>query len=479
MNAMFNRNVHLPRALIWAILVSLLLHVGGMVLVLSHTGVDYLIQGDAVEYVERAVNLYEGRGFVVQVAEGDYVRDTTRLPGFPYLLSLFLNISEKYGLEVYLVAVNIVSGILLPLLTWYIGTQLFNDRIALTAAWIIVLEPMVWIQGWFLLTDIPALLAALGMVAAYLRYIESRALTWAVPAGLLGAATLFMRPQLAPLFMTGAVMVGLYQLIKKEKVVLGGVVAAAVCVLVMVPWFLYVHRQSGVWAAGGGGWYNVYKDYLASTRSIENGTTFAYEKENLKQYAMQSLNVQRHQLSDSKYANWYRDQVVPEIAKNPDSVIRLEAMLFLTYFTNTLYYSRIKDAGLLPELPKIGVSATNLVLTEGFGAVPEIFTALKRMYFIPLLERLWALGLFVFAIIGVIVWPGRVKYVLITVMLAGYLLSSLMVGLGLEGRHRIAVLPFIFLLAAAGLHYAATVYQTMNGSPVKRKGSSLVVRKAL
>ncbi len=136
----------LPRALIWIILISLLLHVAGLLFVLVTRDSGKLVYGDAQGYVQLAQNLRQGFGFVTSSTDGTLTPQLVRTPGLPFLLVPFVAYSS--GLIVYLILLTVLSGLLLPYFVWWIGRRLFNERVSLIAACITAFEPMLIFFSW-------------------------------------------------------------------------------------------------------------------------------------------------------------------------------------------------------------------------------------------------------------------------------------------------------------------------------------------
>ena len=73
----------------------------------------------------------------------------------------------------------------------------------------------------------------------------------------------------------------------------------------------------------------------------------------------------------------------------------------------------------------------------------------------PILERVWSLSLFIFATVGFFSnYKNRIIWLIFLVLALGYLSSSA-IGLGIEGRLRIPLLPFYLFLTSLGI---ITVY---------------------
>lgn len=229
----------------------------------------------------------------------------------------------------------------------------------------------------------------------------------------------------------------------------------------LLPWYERMHEITGVYALSGTGWRNVYTDYLASIRAINNGTKFVDEKEALKQYAIKTWGISRIEIDSPAQSQRFKEYAIPEILANKSTVVKLQSVLFVSYFTNTDYQRRLQKHGMLPmNITENGrVSSSRLLITKGLGAIPEIYAEMKNRYFLPIIERAWTGFIFLFACIGFFVTKSRARYLVLGLMVFGYLTSSA-IGLGVEARLRLPILPFYFMLTSCGILFLVSFCKT-------------------
>jgi 4-amino-4-deoxy-L-arabinose transferase-like glycosyltransferase len=442
--------IHLPKTLVWIILLSLLLHVAGLAFVIATRGPNVLVYGDAHGYILLAEHLREGLGFVSELPQG-FVSETFRTPGLPLLLYFF--ISSSSGLLIYLSILTSTASLLLPFLTWWIGLRLFNQRTALIAAGIMAFEPMLIFFSWFPLTEIPFLLFLLASIAAFLKSFEEKnSLLWTIFAGALAGYSILIRPS-SFLFFVGTYVVLVIVKLKNKRMLLKLASFGLACAIVIFPWSYHVHKITGSWAVSGTGWSNVYADYLSSIRSLKNGTTLAYERNLIYSTGAQTLGLGApEELFNPANSRIVRNAALSELWSDRRFVAKLEPILLFTFFTNDGWYYSASTVGLITRLPA-HISPTGLFLNTGFSAFSRIWQQLAGQFFVPVIGRIVELSFFLLALIGT--WRGirdprfRVA-LLLSLFISLAALGSTALGFGVEARLRISVMPLIFLLAALG-----------------------------
>ncbi len=439
-----------PATVWWAVLAGIFIHIFGLTFVLGNVGVHGVIVGDGKGYVELARNLAHGVGYGTYNDSGGFDFETFRTPGLPALIALVLSLG--FGLAEFLYVISFVSAVVLPLATWYIARTVFDGRTAVLTAWLITLEPFMWIFSWYPFTESLYLIVSLIGAACLVRALERYSVVAAIGAGIFFAAAVYVRPATVPIVGMVLLAVGVFALYTRRRALVGTVsVVAGVMAVAVLPWLLAIHAHTGVWSMSGTGWRNVYTDYLASVRALQKGTGFSTEKAALKQYAYDTWDMTPADLNSPASASTLRGYALPEIVRDWPLVLRLEPMLIVSYFTNADYTARLAALGFIPEL-KASVSASQAVLHHGLGAIPMIFNDLRERYFLPLFERLWAVAVLLFAAVGYIASRTSARHLFALVIAVGAVTSTA-IGLGVEARLRIPILPYYYMLAAFGMLY--------------------------
>lgn len=446
---MTNLISRVPRA-VWTIVAcSVMFHLSVLAFILtSQTVTDAFVTGDAMAYFALAENLAAGKGYVQEIG-GEIVFETFRTPGLPALVALFL--LTGLGLAGYLAFIALASAVVLPLTTWYIGARLFQSKVGVVAAGLIALEPLMWFMNWALVSEIPFLILSTLAMCLYLAETR-RPVAQHILIGVLLALSVYVRAGMWLLIaVTLLVMVAYHLLYNRTNTWKPGLVFITI-ILCLLPWIFTMHAQTGVYSISATGWRNVYTDYLASLRAVNNGTTFGIEKTNLKESAMEEFGISRADLNNPAYSDTFRAYALNEMSSNIPLIIKLQGLLFVSYFTHTDYKIRLEKVGLLPKTTVTGkrVSMTQLALEDGLGAVPVIFNHLKQQYFLPVIERAWSGMLLLFAVVGFFTnLRNKAVWLIVIIVGLGYASASA-IGLGVEGRLRVPVLPVYFLLVTVG-----------------------------
>lgn len=440
-----------PRAvLVFIILCAVLLRVGLLFHVLAHEGVSPLVYGDAYGYVELAGNLASGAGFVSDARTGVLEPEVFRTPGLPLLLAPFAGSDSMLAFYLFLLAV--VAGILLPAITYAIGNRFFASQGALALAALVAFEPHLAFFSVLPQTEIPFILFAYGgLYAAFLSY-ERRSLMFGALAGALLAFAVLIKPGFFPVFAVAFVVVAGYMLVRARTLLTCFAAIVTLFVIVLLPWFIRTYEVTGVVALSGAGWRNVYTDYLASVRAIEKGTEFSIEKRILKDEA-ESAGVPTEEVDNPAYASMLRDFALTELWEKKETVLKLQITLLTSYFLQDGYYYQMRRFLLIPYAEELSrVSPTFLLLKQGLAALPAIYEELARQYFIPIIGRAWTLLVAVSAVIGFFCLRHPLRW-LFAVLIGLSALASTAIGLGVESRLRLPMLPLFFLLAVAAWTY--------------------------
>ncbi len=436
-----------------AFIVSVILHVGGLYIVLHTAGLENIIYGDAKGYIELAQHIKDGIGFVA-VIDGEVVPEVFRSPGLPTLLVPFVGTSA--GIMWYLFIQSIVAAIIIPFLVWKIANHLFSTRVGAVSLWLVSIEPLFLFFGWLPLTEIPFIvfcLCAVFFLEQALRLVRTFPATL---AGLCFVVAVYIRPGNVVVIYSAMVVLLLWYLFSRQFYRITIVfITGVVLFLGLLPWYVRVSGLTGEFALAGTGWRNVYTDYLASVRSLEKGTTFWDEKEQLKQEALPRFGLSRFDLGNPAYASILRDAALNELLHSPVTVIKLQIMLYVSFFTNDGWYSYLRRFQILPEAPRS--SATLAVLEDGLVGVMRVLGEMKGQFFIPIFGRMYTSVLLFAAFLYGVFFRNRVSYFFGFIFILSATASSV-IGLGVEARLRTPIVPFLLMFSAGGL---VLLYETM------------------
>jgi len=442
-------NRKIPSLLLIAMFASLVLHIAGFFEVLAVKGLPILTIGDGTGYMEIAKNLWEGRGFSSTGLDGVLELDANRTPGLPLLLAPFM--SFPWGIHTYLLLQTIFAATLLPFLVFTIGRKWLSYRAGMIGAWLIALEPQMMFSSWSPLTEIPYLIVSLTGILLYLSlkdWTGCRLCFWTrlVLSGILSAWAIYMRPgnfALFVIFFGGIFLWNAFKRRKKDALIALGILT--VIFMSLLPWQIRNHQLTGAFGLSGGGWKNVYVDYLAAVDVVENGTEFSSARTKQKEKAQALFGVpSREDINSPKFADEFRGMVFPELFAHKETVIKLESLLLVSFFTNDNYYNQLIRLGFIEKVPNRR-SPSQILLQDGLSGIPRIMEEMQKQYFVPIISRLYQFVILILAFIGLLKLPRPLALLLLAVI--GFLaLVSTVTGFGVEIRYRMPIMPILFLL---------------------------------
>lgn len=439
--------MRLGRAIVWIIAGAIIIRLLALGITMQAIGPEALTRGDAVGYIELATNLGQGLGYVSTV-DGTLASEVFRSAGFPLLYVPFTFIPN--GIIIYGVLMSLLAGVLLPLLTFLSAQRITDHRAALVAAALMAFEPHAVTFSFSPLTEVPFMIFALGgLLLSLIAYERSSYAITACAGGLFGYAA-FIRPGYFQILSLAFVLTALVLCIQRDIRYRHVLVTFACMLLVLTPWFVRNHSLTGVYALSGQGWRNVYTDYVASIRALDNGTTFHDEKEQLKIEAMDLLGISRRDIGSPANASALRSLALNEVWHRKMTVLKLEAALVTSFFIQDGYYYQFRNYGYVNDPPGGHISPTRELLTNGLGATPAIFKELVRQRFIPLWGRLFAVGILISTVAGFFMLRHRIKYAFVLVIALAAVTATVL-GLGMDARLRIPAEPLFFILAATPL----------------------------
>lgn len=407
-------------------------------------GTDAFVSGDAIGYVKLAESLLAGNGFVTRDTLQPVV-EVFRTPGFPILLAPFTAL--PHGFLVYGILMSIVVGVVLPLSVYGIARRFVSNAAALTASALIAFEPHAVFYSFLLQTEMPSIVCAVaGLYAAIIAYDRS-SYRWAAGAGALLGYAAFIRPGNMPLFVVLIVGTIVWLAWVKDARVRQIIVVLCIMGAIVAPWYIRNHSITGVYALSGAGWRNVYTDYLASVRSLENDTFFHDEKRALVREAQERFGLSPRDVNSPASSHILRAAALPELWEKKWIVLRLESTLLLSYFTHDGYYYDFRNLGYVTD-PKVAhISPTHEFMTKGVASIPPILAQLSRQMFIPVWGRVFTFSIFILSIFGFFLISHRIRYLFAAAIVLSALTSTA-IGFGVDARMRVPMEPLIFIFAA-------------------------------
>ncbi|MGA2048803.1 MAG: hypothetical protein ABSG96_13990 [Terracidiphilus sp.] len=192
--------------LAWPIITALVIRLTLLGALLFQGGSSALTKNDAASYMEPGRNLLLHGSFTA-----DGVPDLLRTPGY----ALFLAITSLPGIPA-AAAANVILSACSVMLVWKLALALFHDdRIAISAAWIFVFEPLSVIHSVFPLSETLFTALILVTVERVIEFLRGRRLRVLFAAGLCLAAATFVRP--IAYYLPVTLAFGLFLVLARER----------------------------------------------------------------------------------------------------------------------------------------------------------------------------------------------------------------------------------------------------------------------
>lgn len=213
----------------------------------QHWKRQFVIPGDAQGYWRLGQAIAQGQEYAVY----EPPRYVLRMPGFPWLLSLPIRLTDGHFLAARLFLAGI--GTATCGFVYLLGRELFDQQIGLLAGWFTAISPALIGFSVMILSETPFALGILGSlwgVACLLRRLAERRslsviLRWAIVTGSFIALATYMRPSWLPV--AGLAPSGLLLRERSRTAVLAGGVLLATVVVALLPWTIRNHRVTGHW----------------------------------------------------------------------------------------------------------------------------------------------------------------------------------------------------------------------------------------
>jgi 4-amino-4-deoxy-L-arabinose transferase-like glycosyltransferase len=449
----FDRGAADDRNMLWKLFIAAFaVRIIVFVALLAAFGQEIFLMGDTVGYAAIAKNLLLGHGFSWDVA-GIPVLQDFRPPLYPILLAGSLLLTGDF---LPIIILQIVLASCIPVLVYLLGREFIEQKPALIlAGGMAVFEPLLVFFSTYLLTDILFLFFSLLTVLFAVRFFKQPTLILAVFIGAtLGVATLIRA--VGEYFMLYILLFVVWKLWsdrpQRKQTLISMAAGVFVFAAIITPWTVRNFQTFGTVSVSSEGPWVLYFDYVPSLYVMERDLSFtdarAAAKEKLRQ------KYPEIDLSSRIPSSVLTRESIEEIWNEKYAVPKLQAINALWFFTNDNYSYHLDRFGLVPDRPPL-FSPTQLLVQEGLHSVPKIFGYLQSVYFIPVIGRLFWIGITLLTIVGFIsLYRARKEQRFIIVFVGGiilyYYFVSSPIGLAGEGRIRMPASPYLLLFASAG-----------------------------
>ncbi|MEK9174590.1 MAG: hypothetical protein AAB725_01310 [Patescibacteria group bacterium] len=423
------------------------------ILLLSSGDERAIVTGDGAKYIRLAESLANGLGYSDDEGFGRRP-EAYRPPGYPLYLSFFLY--RGLPLEVASL-VQIIISALIPVTLFLFAANLKDISLwtVRLAGFFAAIEPL---QVWYsvvLVADVFFSLLLLGALLLLLNWLNSQKVVSVLIAGALLGLAGYFRPVGLYLSIFLAMSFILYFLLKKtfsRQRFLHLIFFILATWVVVIPWQINNFYVWGTFSFSSLGVSNFYDFAAPAILSIEQNRPFddvnTELRDRFKKEAPDPLYVESFKNED-----YILTQVFNLIKKYPWSYVKGYFLGVNTLLFSGNYHFMLQRYNVI-EAPKDNLSYSLILAQEGFLAlVKKILETVNTPYgFVALSGKIGWVILTSGAIMEALRRRKESLGFFFLVILAYFILANIPMALSIEGRHRYALNPLIFLLFLSLYH---------------------------
>ncbi len=392
---------------------------------------------DSVGYITLARTMLSDHRFALTATSAP---DVFRTPGYPAFLALLFSVSSSLLIVPF---AQLLLTAYAASLTYFIGVRFFSRPVAIAAALLYLIDPIVFLHTWFALSE--TLFMALFLSGFYLMLLTTKR-HWLIPlalSGILIGLAILVRP--IGLYMTPFIaLMGVVRYWPDTKKCAIGLLTILLCAfVVLVPWMIRNEHVAGHFALSPNGTYTLWYYDVAGFKAAEMGKSI--DDVHADMFAEIGTSDSDAQQSFAFTAQ-EKAVVRAAILSQPFAYARYHVLSTAPFFFGTsigTLYLELHDLGILSGSPQMYHTPTeSLVRGDYAGVIQSIFSNIPI-----LLERL--VWLFAWLSLFAASWIYRrsrlIVFVLGTIALVGIL--ALIAGPVANPRYRIPIEPFLFLIA--------------------------------
>ncbi len=416
-------------------------------------GLEFSDMADTTEYVHLAQNMLDvGRFSITPDGPPEFLR----VPGYPIFLALVLVIFKT--LTVVPLLQLLVTACTVALI-YLIGARYFPRSVAVAAALIYMVDPIVMYAAWTPITESFFMLFLTLSVYAIGARSRHPWLPYAA-AGVFLALSVYMRPiglYVAPLVACMALAHRESWRAAARNIAIFFIALACL----VVPWMVRNYSLSGHFAFSSVSGYNLYAVNMPLFEQVRTGTSYF---EIAKKYSIDGLYVPRDEdaLRDFSYTAEETAIAKEVILAHPFQYALFHILKSIQYFfgssiVNVTYHMHV--FGILPGEHAQGEGAWGMLTQHRWGdAFVQVFTHIPR-----LIERiLWVLAYC--AAVGATVFALRRRGEYVWWVVCAFLILNAFAALtgpsSDDTRYRMPAEPFLLILASWGAFLAWKRFRT-------------------
>lgn len=425
-----------------------------VVIVLGDKGL--VMMGDSPDYLVIAQKFVEHHSMLW--ADTNDVFETTRLPGYPFFLSLFLFFHAPFF---FASVFQILLGGFIPILIMRMASRFgLSTKISLFTGVLCAIEPAGIVYGVMLLPDVfNALLFILGFYYLVVSIQKKFSNGIFIPA-IIFALVNYIRPAglflgiLLPIFLV------LYSFMwDRENIKIyfkNAIIFLIIFFATLSPWMLRNYIHYDVFSFASGIERQIYEITAVGVRASSEGISHQESLLKMRQEILPVL-IEPRDLASFKNNGLMIKPALNIIISNPVNYIKLYIMSLITFFSSGNYHYIGSVFGFLNS-SDVSTSYTMIYAKEGLLVMLKtLFLKITTPYSLTIVfGRLLWMGLFILTLIGIYLKrkdenmrPVTMLFVFICLYMI-IVISHLTVGI--EARHRLFLNPFYYLFTIVSVH---------------------------
>ncbi len=394
-------------------------------------------------YYALSENIIHGNGYSCDT-EPPYMLYAVRPPVYPYFIAWTNMLTGGYWGVLML---QILIGSLLPIIAMRIVRYIFEDkRVSYIAGAVLALEPFSILFSIFFYSETLFMFFFSLSILSLFAYFKTRQTKLAALSAILLGVSVLTKPTVQYMFIVAMICI-LVEARKhiSKKVLMTAVGYGALFFLVITPWLARNYAEFGAFSLSPQKEVNIYSILVPSVLAIANNTNFQVEfKKILDSGALEPNSATFDGTED------YVKMAIPVFLAHPVAFVALNANTALNFFIHDGMYDVLKHVGIRPEQmfgkPVLFVLLTDpgrlLAYIAGVITEPIILILVGRVAWI-LVTLAFLLGLWRYVRRG-----PRVYGIFAAVVVVYFLLTTLVVGLGVNARYRMPANAIIIAFAA-------------------------------
>ncbi len=405
-----------------------------------HSNIEEAIHGDD-GYFELSQGILAGHGLSWD-SEPPYKPNPLRTPVYPYFIAGILALTHSYWA---VLALQVLIGCITPLLAFFIAKRITASNMAAAAVGIVMaLEPYHVLFSVIFYTETLFIFLFLSFVLLAMRYFDQpTGRGAALASAVLGVAILTKATvEYVPLVFI-AFIVWKYRRAWRTALA-HAALAGGVVLLILAPWMYRNYAVFGVVGISAQPAFNLITYLAPSVVALEEGAPIDQEAY-FKEHGIDPFAI------TLATASQYVPHALEVVKAHPIGLIKVGALSVLTFFTHDGVLTVLQYAGYRPE-SYLGVPAIQLALSDPLGFAQEIAARAASPFGLVLLMRLFAYAVTALFLAGIWLWwrrgPRHIAHVFALLMVAYFLCTTPVNGLGVNARFRMPVEPSILAFAA-------------------------------